>query len=238
MKKIQKLLAIAALTSTTAFASVVEIEYSNGATWNSAITGGAKLVGFDANAVLTVGANSSVSSYLELSVGQANVGKSGVVTAPYHIQLATGTQLNVTAAITLDPIDMAGAATINNASNAITLDKLSGSGRATLTGTGEVTLADLSSNSGGVEGVNAVINASTKFPTADSTFTGIATASAAPDAAADVNLTFNEINASYDVGVNDFITSGGVLAGKVLKATKLVLGGNSWAAAVTANTVS
>lgn len=232
MKKIQKLLALAVLTSTTAFASVVEVNFDNGATWNSAITGGAKLVGSGATAVLNIGANSTVSENLELSVGRANLGKSGVVSASKYIELAAGTQLNVTAAITPDPIKMTGAATINNAANAITLDKLTGSGLVTLTGAGVVTLADLSGNSGGVAGVNVAINGSTKFPTADSAFTGIATVSAAPAAAASNNLTFNQITASYNVGANDFIVSGST---KVLKASKLVLGGNTWAAAVTAN---
>ncbi len=232
MKKIQKLLALAVLTSTTAFASVVEVNFENGATWNSAITGGAKLVGSAATAVLNIGANSTVSENLELSVGRANLGKSGVVSASKYIELAANTQLNVTAAITPDPINMAGAATINNAANAITLDKLTGTGLATLTGAGVVTLADLSGNSGGVAGVNVAINGSTKFPAEDSVFTGIATASAAPAAAASDNLTFNQISASYNVGANDFIASGST---KVLKASKLVLGGNTWAAAVTAN---
>lgn len=231
MKKIQKLLALAVLTSTTAFASVIEVNFADGATWNSAITGGAKLVGSLATDALNIGANSTVSENLELSVGRANLGKSGVVSASKYIQLDASTQLNVTAAITPDPINMAGAATINNAANAITLDKLTGSGLATLTGAGVVTLADLSGNGGGVAGVNVAINGSTKFPTADSAFTGIATVSAAP-AAAGVNLTFNQITASYNVGANDFFASGST---KVLKASKLVLGGNTWAAAVTAN---
>lgn len=232
MKKIQKLLALAVLTSTTAFASVVEVNFDNAATWNSAITGGGKLVGSSTSAVLNIGTNSTVSENLELSVGRANLGKSGVVSASKYIQLAASTQLNVTAAIALDPINMAGAATINNAANAITLDKLTGSGLATLTGAGVVTLADLSGNAGGVAGVNVAINGITKFPTADSAFTGIATVSAAPAAAASHNLTFNQINASYNVGANDFFAAG---SAKVLKASKLVLGGNTWAAAVTAN---
>ena len=232
MKKIQKLLALAVLTSTTAFASVIEVNFADGATWNSAITGGAKLVGSLATDALNIGANSTVSENLELSVGRANLGKSGVVSASKYIELAANTQLNVTAAITPDPIKMTGAATINNAANAITLDKLTGSGLATLTGAGVVTLADLSGNGGGVAGVNVAINGSTKFPTADSAFTGIATVSAAPAAAASHNLTFNQITASYNVGANDFIASGST---KVLKASKLVLGGNTWAAAVTAN---
>jgi len=232
MKKIQKLLALAVLTSTTAFASVVEVYFDNGSTWNSAITGGAKLVGSAATAVLNIGANSTVSENLELSVGRANLGKSGVVSASKYIELAANTQLNVTAAITPDPIKMTGAATINNDTNAITLDKLTGTGLATLTGAGVVTLADLSGNSGGVAGVNVAINGSTKFPAEDSVFTGIATVSAAPAAAASDNLTFNQITASYNVGANDFFASG---SAKVLKASKLVLGGNTWAAAVTAN---
>ncbi|MBP9829706.1 MAG: hypothetical protein KBD04_06730 [Proteobacteria bacterium] len=234
MKKIQKLLALAVLTSTTAFASVVEVNFADGATWNSAITGGAKLVGSAATAVLNIGANSTVTENLELSAGRANLGKSGVVDATNnkYIELAANTQLNVTAAITPDPIKMTGAATINNAANAITLDKLTGAELATLTGAGVVTLADLSGNSGGVAGVNVAINGSTKFPAANSSFSGIATVSAAPAAAASDNLTFNQITASYNVGANDFIASGST---KVLKASKLVLGGNTWAAAVTAN---
>ena len=233
MKKIQKLLALAVLTSTTAFASsVVEINFADGATWNSAITGGAKLVGSLATDALNIGANSTVTENLELSVGRANLGKSGVVSASKYIELAASTQLNVTAAITPDPIKMTGAATINNGTNAITLDKLTGTGLATLTGAGVVTLADLSDNSGGVAGVNVAINGSTKFPAEDSVFTGIATVSAAPAAAASDNLTFNQITASYNVGANDFFASG---SAKVLKASKLVLGGNTWAAAVTAN---
>lgn len=232
MKKIQKLLALAVLTSTTAFASVVEINFADGATWNSAITGGAKLVGSAATAVLNIGANSTVSENLELSVGRANLGKSGVVSASKYIELAANTQLNVTAAITPDPIKMTGAATINNAANAITLDKLTGAGLATLTGAGVVTLADLSGNSGGVAGVNVAINGSTKFPAANSSFSGIATVSAAPAAASSHDLTFNQITASYNVGANDFFASSST---KVLKASKLVLGGNTWAAAVTAN---
>ena len=231
MKKIQKLLALAVLTSTTAFASVVEVNFADGATWNSAITGGAKLVGSSSAAALNIGVNSTVSENLELSVGRANLGKSEVVSASKYIELAASTQLNVTAAIALDPIKMTGAATINNAANAITLDKLTGAGLATLTGAGVVTLADLSGNTGGVAGVNVAINASTKFPAEDSVFTGIATVSAAPVAASH-NLTFNQINASYSVGANDFFAAGST---KVLKASKLVLGGNTWAAAVTAN---
>ncbi len=233
MKKIQTLLAVAALTSTTAFASVLEVDFTNGANWNSAVTGGMKLIGGGATDVITLGASASATDDIELNVGRANISAAGLVGSGKHLILDSSVQLNVTAAITPDPIRMDGDATINNAANAIVLDELAGTGLATMSGVGVVTLEDLSANSGGVALVNAAVTANTQYPGADSSSSGVVAASAAPAAASLFDLTFNEIDATYNVGVNDFIDASAT--GKVLKATKISIGGHSWAAAVTAN---
>lgn len=241
MKNLKTLLAVAALTCSTAFpevAGTLEIDFDNGANWNSKVSAGnVKLVGSASGTAITLGAAAAVDAdkVIELNVGQANISQSGYVSGTGYLQLDATTQLNITAAITADPISMQGAATISNSANAYTLSVLKGTGLATLSGTAQVTLGDLSANSGGVSASAPVkIDDYTKYAAADSTFTGIASATKAPAAASANNLTFGQITASYNVAANDFISSTGVTGGKVLKASKLVLGSNSWAAAVTA----
>ncbi|MCE2716635.1 MAG: hypothetical protein ACK4V2_07465 [Pseudomonadota bacterium] len=209
MKNLKMLLAVAALASSTAFSvgDNVTINFADGAEWDSAISGvsGAAVVlhPTSENAKITLGSSAHSDGHVVLDAdGVADYSNASLVGSGKHIELKSGSKLNVS--VSPEPIFADADAAEIAATADVDLDALSGSALVTLTGS-EFTLKDLSANTGGVDASAAVkIAAATKFPVAAlSTFGGEATVSVAPTSHASAGsgnkLQFNNITASVNV---------------------------------------
>jgi len=209
MKNLKMLLAVAALASSTAFSvgDNVTINFADGAEWDSAISGvsGAAVVlhPTSENAKITLGSSAHSDGHVVLDAdGVADYSNASLVGSGKHIELKSGSKLNVS--VSPEPIFADADAAEIAATADVDLDALSGSALVSLTGS-EFTLKDLSANTGGVDASAAVkIAAATKFPVAAlSTFGGEATVSVAPTSHASAcsgnKLQFNNIIASVNV---------------------------------------
>lgn len=229
------LLTATSISSLAADSSVLEIEFTTGATMSGAITGGVKFVG-TGNCLFT----GSVSSNAELK--QGNIKVYDMVPFGGDISMTGGTlELLVggTSNHTVPTLHMTNPGTITAAVD-MTLGSVDGSGLLTINGAGGVTFGgDMSSFTGGVSmgsSTSAHFIATTQLPNANNTFSTIyldaARTSANSYDSANTILTANTINVSAGFAASEVTAS---LFKGTVKAAKISLGGKKWSVPVTAS---
>lgn len=264
MKNLKMLLAVAALTSSTAF-SAVQFNFEDNAVWDSTVSSGnVKLMALGTGSAAdakeieigTAAQATLAGSYIELMKGQAKVQKAGNMPGSGYFLLDDGTQLNVAgaAAYNLDAIHVAGSADavvhfdanralgkiVIGASATLTYDNVGG------TGTGAVAsidLADLSANAAGVNYPQFVnVKPTTAFPGSAS----FAFGGASHTGVAYLDSGIGEF-ANYGTGSSDHFSSANLtfdqlevvsnvsaLTDGILKAKVIKIGSTTWSQPVSA----
>lgn len=243
MKNIKKTaVLLLGITSGSLLAATLEVNFTDGAEWASAVTGGLKFVGSQNTDDITFSGSATGDVYM--NKGNVKILKNTSFGGDIYM---TGGRLDVTQDRSLPTIHANSDCRImlrNNGNDPVSsiLNTVDGPGKLTFVGAGDVEIGgDMSANTGGIvtTGADQVVNlvAASKLPAADNTFIGDLNLDAAPtsgsyDASGKIlsaqtinvdNAFSGEIQSAYLVGT--------------VKARKVSIGGHKWSVPVTVSAV-